>query len=151
MKLWRNVTIDRAGRVVLKLGGDEFGRRFGRMVPADPGLRVHFKLLQRRANALSVRHAYILITANERGERDGFGSGKCRIPTGAMLHGFDSFAVCILIFIGGSLANKLLASRPDAGPWLSLAKSSAETAPARPNCPASRPCHSPAMTPRWDQ
>jgi len=35
-----------------------------------------------------------------------------------MLHGFDSFAVCILIFIGGALANKLLAS----GRMLALAE-----------------------------
>ncbi len=48
MELRRNVAIDRAGGVVLELGGDEFGRGFGRMVPADAGLRVHFKLLQAR-------------------------------------------------------------------------------------------------------
>jgi len=35
-----------------------------------------------------------------------------------MLHGFDSFAVSILIFIGGALANKLLAS----GRMLALAE-----------------------------
>ena len=111
MELRRNVTIDRAGGVVLEFGGDEFGRRFGRMVAADAGLRVHFKLLQGDANALAVGHADVLIAANERGERDGFGRGKCRIPTGAVLHGLDGFAVCILVFIGGALANKLLASR----------------------------------------
>jgi len=36
-------------------------------------------------------------------------------------------------------------------PWLSFAKSSAETVSARPNCATSRPCHSPAMAPRRDQ
>ena len=48
MKLRRNVTIDRAGGVVFKLRGDEFGRRLGRMISADASLRVHFELLQAR-------------------------------------------------------------------------------------------------------
>ena len=46
MKLRRNVTIDRAGGVMLELGGNELGRGFRRMVPADARLRVVFKLLK---------------------------------------------------------------------------------------------------------
>jgi hypothetical protein len=70
-----------------------FARGLGRMIAADAGLRVVFKLLQGNANALSVRFADILIAANERGERDGFGRGKGRIPTGAVLHRLDGLAV----------------------------------------------------------
>jgi hypothetical protein len=57
MELRRNVAIDRAGGVVLELGGDEFGRGLGRMVAADAGLRVVFELLQGNADALAVRFA----------------------------------------------------------------------------------------------
>jgi hypothetical protein len=54
MKLRRNVSIDRAGGVVFKLGSDEFGRRLGRMISPDPSLRVHFELFQGDADALAV-------------------------------------------------------------------------------------------------
>ena len=63
-------------------------------------------------------HTDIVVAANERGERDGFGRGKGRIPTGTMLHGLDGLAVRILVFIGGALANKLLAG----GRMLALAE-----------------------------
>ena len=43
MKLRRNVTIDRAGGVMLEFGSNEFGRGFGRMVSANAGLRVAFQ------------------------------------------------------------------------------------------------------------
>ena len=119
MELRRNVTIDRAGGVVLELGGDEFGRGLGRMVPADAGLRVILELLKRHSNALTVGHAHVVVAANKSGERDGFGSGKRRIPTGAMLHRLDGLAVGILVFIGSALADKLLAG----GRMLALAES----------------------------
>ena len=118
MKLRRNVTIDRAGGVVFKLGGDEFGRRLGRMVSADASLRVVFELLQGDANALAVGRTHIVVAADKRGKRDGFGRGKRRIPTGSMLHCLDRFAVRILVFIGCALANKLLAG----GRMLALAE-----------------------------
>ena len=57
MELRRDIAIDRAGRVVLKLGGNKFARGFGRMVAADAGLRVVFELLKRNADALAVRFA----------------------------------------------------------------------------------------------
>ena len=50
-----------------------------------------------------------LIAADKGGERDGFGRGKGRIPTGSVLHRLDRLAVGILIFIGRSLPHKLLA------------------------------------------
>ena len=63
-------------------------------------------------------HAHVVVAAHERGERDGFGRGKRRIPTGTMLHCLDGLAVGILVFIGGALANKLLAG----GRMLALAE-----------------------------
>ena len=40
VELGRGVAVDRAGRVVLELGGDESAGRLGWVVPADPCLRV---------------------------------------------------------------------------------------------------------------
>ena len=60
-------------------------------------------------DALPVRFSDMLIAADKRGERNGFGRGEGRIPPGAVLHRLDGLAVGILIFIGGSLSDKLLA------------------------------------------
>ena len=109
VQLWRDIAIDRAGGIVLKLGGDKFARGLGRMIAADAGLRVVFQLVEGNADALPVRFADTLIAADKRGERDGFGRGKGRIPTGSVLHRLDGLAVGILIFIGRSLPHKLLA------------------------------------------
>src|SRR6202020_418043 len=46
MKLWRDIAIDRAGRIVLKLGGDKFPCGLGRMIAADAGLRIVFQLVE---------------------------------------------------------------------------------------------------------
>ena len=108
MKLWRNIAIDRAGCIVLKLGGDKFPCGLGRMIAADAGLRIVFQLVEGSANALSVRFADTLIPADKGSERDGLGGGKGRIPPGSMLHRLDPLAVGILIFIGRSLPHKLL-------------------------------------------
>src|SRR5271157_5965438 len=56
-----------------------------------------------------MRFADALIAADQRGERDRFGRGKGRIPSGSVLHRFDDLAVGVLIFIGRPLPNKLLA------------------------------------------
>src|SRR5580692_11030106 len=42
VQLWRDITIDWAGGVVLKLGGDKSARGLRRMIAADPGLGVAF-------------------------------------------------------------------------------------------------------------
>src|SRR6202451_1386857 len=42
MQLWRDIPIDRTGCIVLKLGGNKFPCRLGRMTAADPGLCVVF-------------------------------------------------------------------------------------------------------------
>ena len=109
MKLRRDIAINRAGSVVLEFRGDELARGLGRMIAADTRLRVAFELVEGGADALPVRLAHPLIAANEGGERDRFRSGKCRIPTGAVLHRLDGFPVRILVFVGSALANKLLA------------------------------------------
>ena len=80
MQLWRDIPIDRAGRIVLKLGGDKFTRGLGRMIAADAGLRIVFELVQRNADALSMRFSDAFIAADKRGKRDRFGCGECRIP-----------------------------------------------------------------------
>src|SRR5271166_222975 len=109
MKLWRDIAIHRAGRIVLKLGGDRFAGGLGRMIAADAGLRVAFELVEGNANALAMRFTDALIAADQRGERDRFGCGKSGIPSGAMLHRRDGLAVGVLIFIRRSLLHKLLA------------------------------------------
>jgi hypothetical protein len=108
MELWRHIAIDRAGCIVLKLGGDKFPCGLGRMIAADAGLRIVFQLVEGNANALSVRFADALIPADKGSERDRLGGGKGRIPPGSMFHRLDPLAVGILIFIGRSLPHKLL-------------------------------------------
>jgi hypothetical protein len=107
--LWRDITIDGAGCIVLELGGYKFASGLGRMIAADAGLRVVFELVEGNANALPMRFSDPLIAADKRGEGDGFGRGKGRIPPGPMFHCLDSLAISILIFIRRSLSHKLLA------------------------------------------
>ena len=109
MELRRNIAIHRAGGVMLEFGGDEFARGLRRMVPADAGLRVVFKLFKGSADALAVRLTHAVVAADKRSQRYRLGSGKGRIPPGAMLHCLDGLSIGILVFIGGSLANKLFA------------------------------------------
>jgi hypothetical protein len=61
MKLGRDIAIDRASCIVLKLGGDKLPRGFGRTIAADAGLCVVFELVEGGADALSVRFANPLI------------------------------------------------------------------------------------------
>src|SRR5208337_2017266 len=75
VQLWRDIAIDRAGCIVLKLGGDKLASGFGRMVAADAGLRVAFKLVEGNADALAMRFSDTLIAADKRGERNGLGRG----------------------------------------------------------------------------
>src|ERR1700678_426218 len=100
MKLWRDIAIDRAGCIVLKLGGDKFPCGLCRMIAADAGLRIVFQLVEGNADALSVRYADTVIPADKGRERDGLRRGKGRIPAGSMFHRLDPVAVGILIFIG---------------------------------------------------
>src|SRR5579864_6055449 len=61
VELWRNVAIDRAGRIVLKLGGNKPARGLRRMIPAYAGLCVAFELVKGNAGALPVGFANALI------------------------------------------------------------------------------------------
>src|SRR5579859_2463146 len=47
VQLWRDIAIDRAGGIVLKLGGDKLARGLRRMVAADAGLCVPLEPGQR--------------------------------------------------------------------------------------------------------
>jgi hypothetical protein len=71
MKLRRDISIDRAGGIVLKLGSYELPCRLGWMIATNAGLCVVFELVESDADALPVRFAYTLIAADKRGERDG--------------------------------------------------------------------------------
>ena len=71
VQLWRDIAIDGAGGIVLKLGGDKFARSLGRMIAADAGLRVVFELVEGNADALPVRLWYLLSDV----ERTAFGEG----------------------------------------------------------------------------
>src|SRR5208282_5235810 len=113
VELRRDIAIDRAGGIVLKLGGYKPACSLGRMITADAGLRVLFKLIESHADALPVRIANTLIAADKRSERDRFGGGKGRIPASPVLHRLDGLAVGISIFIRRSLSHKLLA-----GMWM---------------------------------
>src|ERR1700679_3612653 len=67
MQLWRDISIDRTGFIVLKLGGDKFASGLGRMVAADAGLRVVFELVEGNSDALPVSVTDTLIAADESG------------------------------------------------------------------------------------
>ena len=67
------------------------------------------KLVEGGADALAVRFADTLIASDKRGERDRFRRRKGCIPTGPVLHRLDRLSIRILIYIRGSLADKLLA------------------------------------------
>ena len=109
VQLWRDIAVDRASGIVLKLGSDKLARSLGRMIAADAGLCVTFELVESNANALPMCFANALVSADKRGERDRFRSGKGGIPPGPVLHRFDGLALSILIFIRRSLAHHLLA------------------------------------------
>jgi hypothetical protein len=119
------------------------------MVAADAGLRRVFELIKGNADGLAVRFAGTLIAAGKRGEQDRLGRGQGRIPTGSVLHCLDGLAVGILILIRRSLPHELLAGLR----MLALAEPCevfGRHSPGKAEMPASRPCHSPAMTPCCD-
>src|SRR5579863_8073931 len=67
MQLWRDITIDRTGCIVLKLGGYKSASGFGGMIAADAGLRVLFELVEGYADALPVGFTDTLIAADKGG------------------------------------------------------------------------------------
>jgi hypothetical protein len=109
MELRRHIPVHWASRVVPKLGGHEFARCLGWMVPANARLRVVFQLFERDADTVAVRLTYALIAAYQSRQRYRFRSGESCVPPSAMLHRFDGLAIRILVFVRRSLANKLFA------------------------------------------
>ena len=67
MQLWRDISIDWTGCIVLELGGYKFASGLGRMIAADAGLRVVFELVEGNADALPVGFTDTLIAADQRG------------------------------------------------------------------------------------
>ncbi len=77
------------------------------LFPANARLRVHLKLFESNLDAFAVRHSDVFVPADKRGERNRFWRGEGRIPSGAMLHRFNRFAVRLNILIRGTLADEL--------------------------------------------
>jgi hypothetical protein len=65
VQLGRDIAVDWAGCIVLKLGGYKFASGLGRMIAADAGLRVVFELVESNADALPVGFTDTLIAADE--------------------------------------------------------------------------------------
>jgi len=110
VQLRGDIAIDRASRIVLKLGGDKLSCCLRWMIASETCLRIAFKLIEGNADALAVHFSDPLIAADQRGERDRFWRGEGCIPPGAMLHRLDGLVVGILILRGCSLPHELLPS-----------------------------------------
>jgi len=80
VKLRRGVARDRPRRVVLELGGNEFAGRFSRMVAADAGLRIPFKLVKSFSNGGAMGFPDSAVATDKSRERNRLRSRKGRIP-----------------------------------------------------------------------
>ncbi len=94
---------------MLELRSDELPGCFGGMIAADAGLRVPLQFVQSDVDGLAVRLAHAVISADKRSQRNGFRSGKSRIPSGTMLDRCDSLSVRALILMPCAMPDKLLA------------------------------------------
>src|SRR5579862_5027805 len=74
VELWRDISIDGAGCIVLKLSGYKPARGLRRMIPAYAGLCVAFEFVKGNDDTLPVGFANTLIAAHKCRERDGLGS-----------------------------------------------------------------------------
>src|SRR5579884_1953678 len=81
VQLWRDIAIDRAGGIVLKLGGDKLACGLRRMVATDARLCVALELVNSNADTFPMRFADALVAADKSGKGDGFRSGKGGIPS----------------------------------------------------------------------
>src|SRR5580698_2506448 len=52
---------------------------------------------------------HAVVPADKRGQRDGFRSGKGRIPACTVLYGRDHISLCVAILMNGPMQNQLLA------------------------------------------
>ena len=83
VELGSGVAVHGTGCVVLEFGGNEFGCRFCRMVPAHAGHRAILQVLQSDTDAGAMGLAYPVVITYESGERDGFPSREGPIPSGS--------------------------------------------------------------------
>jgi hypothetical protein len=65
MELRGNISVYWASCVVLELRCNELSCRFGRVVPADSGLRIVFELFNGCADALAVRLTHPMIASDK--------------------------------------------------------------------------------------
>jgi hypothetical protein len=110
VELRRGVSTDRAGGVVLELRGNKLARCFGRMVAADPRLRIPLKLGERRRNRCAMGLTHPLIAANKRGQRDRLRRGKSRVPTCPVFDRFRGRAVSVFILLRLAMLHHRLVS-----------------------------------------
>ncbi len=108
VELRRGIAIDGPRRVVLEGRGGELTRRLRGMHVADPRLGVVLDLAQRHADALPVRLPHPLISADKRGQRNGFRGGECSIPSGPVLHARYFPALLALVGPGNLMPHKRL-------------------------------------------
>jgi hypothetical protein len=109
VELGSGVAVQGTGCVVLEFGGNEFGCRFCRMVPANAGHRVILQVLESDTDAGGIGLVYPVVTTYESGQRDGFRSRECPIPSGAVFHRLYRLAIRVCVFIGGALPHELFA------------------------------------------
>ena len=115
----------------------------GGVVAADPRLRVALQLVEGGGDGLPVGFSHPLIAADERRQRNGFGCGEGRIPTGPMLDRLDGVSVCGRVSLPAAMTHQLLAGMrvlafAQPGKVLRVDRpGKAEL--ARPACPATRP------------
>src|SRR5271166_5068872 len=107
MKLRGSVAIDGPCGIVLEDGGDKFPGRLRRMDIADPRLRVSLKFPKRHADTFSMRLPRPIIAAYKRGERYRLRRGKCRVPSGSVLHTRDFFAELAFVGFGRLMTHEL--------------------------------------------
>jgi hypothetical protein len=69
MKLWRGISIDWPGSVVLKCCGDESPGSLRHVYISNSGLRVSLEFLKRHSNTLAVGFPDPIIASHKRGER----------------------------------------------------------------------------------
>ncbi len=110
MELRSGIAVHRTGGVVLELSCDELPRSFGGIVAADPRLCVPLQFFQGGAYGGAVCLPHPLITADQRGKRDGFGSGERRIPARPMLNRVRCRAIRVLVIHRYAVPDHLLLS-----------------------------------------
>ncbi len=109
MKLRRGVAIDGPRCVVLEFCDDELAGGLGGMIAADPRLRVPLQLAESGRDRHAVSLADPAVAANKSGQRNRLRRTEGRIPSGAMLDGFDCLSIGVLVLEGLPMLDKLLA------------------------------------------